>query len=284
MVLLAKLLLAPACVVAVSLAARRWGPAVGGILGGLPVVAGPILFVLTVVHGDDFGSSAAAGTLLGLCALATFVVVYARVAAALRPVGSLLCGWACFLAAVGLLDQIHPPDLVALGMAGACFALGLRLVPEPAGPLPRAEKPPAWDLPARALASMALVVALTAVSGRLGPGLSGLLAPFPIITGVLAVFTHAHSGVGPVRVLLRNFLIGFYGFATFCFTLAIGLRSLGTAAGFLIATAVAVLTQLTVFAGRRLINAKKPPVRHREGAPGALEPRGGASGSRGSAR
>jgi hypothetical protein len=74
-VLLAKLLLAPACVVAVSLAGRRWGIAVAGILGGLPVVAGPILVVLTLVHGSAFGAEAAAGTLLGLAALTLFVVV-----------------------------------------------------------------------------------------------------------------------------------------------------------------------------------------------------------------
>ena len=38
-----KVLLAPLCVVAVSLAGRRWGTAAAGVLGGLPVVAGPIL-------------------------------------------------------------------------------------------------------------------------------------------------------------------------------------------------------------------------------------------------
>jgi len=32
-------------VVAVALAGRRWGVAVAGVLGGLPVVAGPILLV-----------------------------------------------------------------------------------------------------------------------------------------------------------------------------------------------------------------------------------------------
>jgi len=45
--LAAKLLLAPLCVVAVSLAGRRCGAAVAGVLGGLPVVAGPILLVET---------------------------------------------------------------------------------------------------------------------------------------------------------------------------------------------------------------------------------------------
>lgn len=63
--LAAKFLLAPLCVVAVSLAGRRWGVAVAGVLGGLPVVAGPILLVETLLHGGDFGADAAAGTLLG---------------------------------------------------------------------------------------------------------------------------------------------------------------------------------------------------------------------------
>jgi hypothetical protein len=71
--LAAKILLAPLCVVAVSLAGRRWGVAVAGLLGGLPVVAGPILLVETLLHGPGFGADAAAGTLLGLAALTAFV-------------------------------------------------------------------------------------------------------------------------------------------------------------------------------------------------------------------
>lgn len=70
--LLTQLLLAPLCVVGVSLAGRRWGVAVAGILGGLPVVAGPILVVLTLVHGRPFEAEAAAGTLLGTAVLPTW--------------------------------------------------------------------------------------------------------------------------------------------------------------------------------------------------------------------
>lgn len=83
--------------VAVSLAGRRWGVAVAGVLGGLPVVAGPILLIETLSHGRDFGADAAAGTLLGLVALTAFVVVYDRVAAAAGPAPSVLCGWTAFL-------------------------------------------------------------------------------------------------------------------------------------------------------------------------------------------
>lgn len=243
--LAAKILLAPLCVVAVSLAGRRWGVAVAGVLGGLPVVAGPILLVETLLHGRGFGADAAAGTLLGLAALTAFVVVYGRVAVTAGPVPSVLRGWTAFLLGVTVLSLVEPPPALSLVFVGACFALGLRLLPPgPASP-PAAARPPWWDLPARALAALGLVLVLTAVSGALGSHLSGLLAPFPIITSVLAVFTQAHGGVAQVGVLLRNFLIGFYGFAAFCFVLAVALPSLSTAAAFGLATAAALAVQAT---------------------------------------
>ncbi len=244
-VLAAKLLLAPLCVVAVSLAGRRWGVAVAGVLGGLPVVAGPILLVFTLVHGRSFGADAAAGTLLGLAALTIFVVVYGRVAPVARPAPTVIAGWTAFLVGVALLTLIHPPPGGALLLVCAGFALGIRLLPAPGSAVGTAGEMPWWDLPARAGAALALVLALTALSGALGPHLSGLLAPFPIITSVLAVFTHAHGGADQVRVLLRNFLVGFYGFAAFCFTLAVALGSIGTAAAFSIALVAALAVQLT---------------------------------------
>jgi hypothetical protein len=254
-----KILLAPLCVVAVSWAGRRWGVAVAGLLGGLPVVAGPILLVETLLHGRGFGADAAAGTLLGLAALTTFVVVYGRVAASARPVPTVPWGWTAFLLAVAILSLVQPPPALSLVFVGACFALGLRLLPPPPWPPPAAAAPPWWDLPARALAALGLVLALTALSGALGPHLSGLLAPFPIITSVLAVFTHAHGGVAQVGVLLRNFLVGFYGFAAFCFVLAVALPALTSAAAFGLATTSALAVQATIFLLRsRLLPATSP--------------------------
>jgi hypothetical protein len=258
--LAAKILLAPLCVVAVSLAGRRWGVAVAGVLGGLPVVAGPVLLVETLLHGRGFGADAAAGTLLGLAALTAFVVVYGRVAVAAGPVPSVLCGWVAFLLGVAVLSLVQPPLALSLIFVGTCFALGLRLLPPAPRLSPAAFAPPRWDLPARALAALGLVLALTAVSGALGPHLSGLLAPFPIITSVLAVFTHAHGGFAQVCVLLRNFLFGFYGFAAFCFVLAVALPTLATAAAFGLATAAA----LTVQAGAFFLRSRRQqPVQNR---------------------
>lgn len=245
--LAAKILLSPFCVLAVSWAGRRWGMAVAGVLGGLPVVAGPILLVETLIHGREFGADAAGGTLLGLAALTAFVVVYGRMAVAAGPVRSVLGGWTAFLVGVALLSLIRPPSVVSLVLVGVCFAAGLSLLPPAPPSLPPAAAPPWWDLPARALAALALLLALTGISGALGPHLSGLLAPFPIITSVLAVFTHAHAGGAQVGVLLRNFLVGFYGFAAFCFVLAIALPALTIAAAFGLATLVAIAVQATIF-------------------------------------
>lgn len=252
--LLAKVLLSPLCVVAVSLAGRRWGVAIAGVLGGLPVVAGPILLVETLQHGRDFGAGAAAGTLLGLAALTAFAVVYGRVAAKAGPPRSVLCGWGAFLLSVAILDPLHPPPALSLAFVAICFALGRRLLPAVPWAPPVAVRPPSWDLPARALAALSLVLALTAVSGALGPHLSGLLAPFPIITSVLAVFTHAHGGAAQAVTLLRGFLLGFYGFAAFCFVLALALPSLAIGAAFGLATATALAVQATIFLlGRKYI-------------------------------
>jgi hypothetical protein len=241
-----KILLSPACVVAVSLIGRRWGLAVAGILGGLPMVAGPILLVETLLHGSGFGAEAAAGTLLGLVALTAFVVVYGRAAGAMGPTRCLLAGWTAFLLLVAILDRAHPPSGVSLLLAGAAFALGLRVLPTPSALPPALVRPRWWDLPARAASALALVLLLTGISEALGPHLSGLLAPFPIITSVLAFFSHGEFGPERTLVLLRNFLFGFFGFAAFCFVLAISLSSLTIAAAFGLAFAASLATQAAV--------------------------------------
>jgi hypothetical protein len=238
-----KLLLAPCFVVGASLVARRFGPRVGGLIAGLPVVAGPILLVYALAHGRAFAASAAAGTLLGLVSLIAFVVVYARLSARLFWGVSLLAGWLAFAVATAVFSALSLPVGVALGLAALALALGLALLPRPGAEARAHPTPPAWDLPVRALCALALVLSLTAVAGWLGPQLSGLLAPFPIIATVLATFTHAQRGTDELLRLLRGLVSGFGAFALFCFALAVSLHRLDTAAAFALATALALLVQ-----------------------------------------
>ena len=243
-VLAAKLLLAPSFVVGASLATRRYGAAVGGVLAGLPIVAGPILAVYYLQHGRAFAAHAAAGTLLGIISLTAFVLVFGRLALRARWLACMLAGWLAFFAATAALDGVSLPAGAALVLALAALGLGVALVPRSSRPaaIPASARP-SWDLPVRAGCALALVLALTAASGWLGPRLSGLLAPFPIITTVLAAFTLAQLGVGETLRLLRSILGGFVAFALFCFVLTITLGHLGAASAFTLAATVALVAQ-----------------------------------------
>jgi hypothetical protein len=238
-----KLLLAPSFVMGASLTARRHGPRVGGLVGALPVVAGPILLVYALAHGRAFAAHAAAGTLLGLISLTAFVVVYARLAGHVAwPVG-LLAGWLAFALGTLLFSALAIGLGLALGLACAAFAAGVALLPRATAEPNDSGAPPAWDLPLRGACALALVLALTAIAGWLGPQLSGLLAPFPIIASVLATFTHTQRGVDETLRLLRGLVTGFGAFALFCFVLALALGAMSVAAAFALATAVALAAQ-----------------------------------------
>jgi hypothetical protein len=101
----------------------------------------------------------------------------------------------------------------------------------------------------RAGCAAAMVLAITAASAGLGPRLSGLLAPSPIITTVLAAFTHGQLGPGPTLRLLRGMLTGFFAFALFSATIALTLPHASIALAFTLATVVAALTQAAILGG-----------------------------------
>ncbi len=247
MLLAVKVLLAPCFVVGASVIARRYGPLLGGLVAGLPVVAGPVLLAYALEHGRSFAANAAAGTLLGLISLMAFVVVYARLAPRVFWALSMLAGWLAFALFTAGFSALSIPVGGALALALAALLAGLAALPRaPGAPAERA-KPPAWDLPLRGACALALVLTLTAIAGWLGPRLSGLLAPFPIIATVLATFTHAQRGSDELLRLLRGLLSGFGAFALFCFVLAVALPHLATAPTFALASCLAVLMQALVF-------------------------------------
>jgi hypothetical protein len=247
-VLAVKVLLAPSFVVGASLVARRFGARIGGLVGGLPVVAAPILLVFALSHGRAFAAQAAAGTLLGLISLMTFIVVYARLVRHTSSLVSLVAGWSAFFAMTGLLSLVTVSAAAALTVVLPAILVSLAATPRCAGAGSTAVSPTPWDLPLRALSALALVLALTALAGQLGANLSGLLAPFPVIASVLAVFTYAQHGHDDLLRIMRGFLVGLVAYALFCFTLAVTLKRLGIAESFALAAAVALATQAIAIA------------------------------------
>ena len=97
MAIFLKLLLTPVLIAIATLASRRYGPALGGWLAGLPLVSAPVSIFLALDEGPDFAATAARAGLLGLVAVAGFCVAYVLVArkggwlpAALAGIGAYL--------------------------------------------------------------------------------------------------------------------------------------------------------------------------------------------------
>jgi hypothetical protein len=256
-VLILKLLLAPLLVVASSLAGRRWGPGTAGLLVALPVVAGPILLITTVEHGRQFGARAANASLLGLITLAAFAVIVARLAQHRGWLVTMAGGWICCLLADLVLVRLTAVPLIGLALTLAATGIAGRLIPgrlipgrliaDPR-PAPEPTAPghpgwPWWDLPARAAATAALVATVTGAAAEHRPGLTGILAPFPIATSVVAAFTLAQHGAAATVTLMRGVLRGLIGFATFCFLLSVLLVPIGVALGFTAALGGTLIVQ-----------------------------------------
>jgi Ca2+/Na+ antiporter len=250
-ILLTKLLLGPGLVVAASLAGRRWGPAVSGILVAIPIVLGPILLIITIEHGEDFGTDTATSSLLALVALAVYVVVFERTGRS-RPWGiATLAGWVSFLAVALALSNIDASPIVALVAALGAFAVAVYATPPPATAAGERTPPPAWDLPARAAATAVLIVVLTGAADELGPALAGALAPFPVATTVVAAFVLGQDGTAAATDMLRGFLRGIFGTVAFTFLVAVLIEPLGTAAAFTIGLAGTLGVQLVVLWAQR---------------------------------
>jgi hypothetical protein len=252
-VLALKLLLAPLLVVASSLAGRRWGPRVAGILIVLPVVAGPILLILYLDHGSRFAAAAASAATLGIVPLALFVVLFGYLSSRHGWFLTLVASWLVVLALDLALAQVDVPVAAALVLAllalHGASALLRRLHPPPKPPPPA----PWWDLPARAVATVVLVLLVTGTAALVGPALTGLLTPFPIALSVVCAFATAQAGHGGVLTLLRGVVPGLDGFALFCFLLAITIERMPAVVSFSIATAAAV--------GFAIFLVAKPPNR-----------------------
>ncbi|MCW5576135.1 MAG: hypothetical protein KIT13_08570 [Burkholderiales bacterium] len=241
-ILLLKLLIVPALIALVTLAGRRWGPAVAGWLSAFPVVAGPILWFIALEQGAAFAAQAAVGTLSAVLGMLAFGLSYAWAATRFPWPLSLPLAYAGYALAVLLLEWWNAP----LPAAVAGVLLGLWLVPrfyprlQAAAAAP--SKPPRDMLLRMALGAL-LVLGVTYSAAQLGPSLSGILAMFPVMGTVLVLFTHRSAGAAAAVQLLRGMVLGFYAFGTFCAVLAWSLSVTGVGMAFLWALAVAAVVQ-----------------------------------------
>ncbi|MFL9961362.1 hypothetical protein PQR02_09665 [Paraburkholderia sediminicola] len=254
MLLTLKLVLVPAFLAALTLAARVWGPSVAGWLAGLPVVAGPIVLLLALERGPSFAAQASTASIAAIAASEAFNFAYAW---SCRRVGwplALVAGLAGWLALAVLL--VHLPGSLGLAVAAACLAVAASQ-----SGLPRvtvhvlAARVGLADLAVRMVAGALLTVAVTSLSASMGASWSGLLSVFPLLGIVLAVSAQRAHGADFVALLMRGMVIGRASFAAFFAVTAAMLPHYGVWLSFACAALVSIAVQGTT---RRMLGPRRP--------------------------
>ncbi len=237
-----KLSLVPSFIGGITLAGRKWGPGIAGWLSAFPVVTGPILLFISIEQGASFAQAAASSTLLAILAALVFGLSYSWAATKYSWATSLAGSFLCYFVAVLVLNAFSPSLTLAILIVLASIIIAPRFYPSIA--LPTASLlAPHNDMLIRMGAGAAFVLLITHFSSNLGAHLSGLLAMFPVMASVLAVFTHRQSGNIFAIHLLRGMVFGYYAFTCFCLVLALMLPSFSIASAFLTAFSTAAVIQ-----------------------------------------
>ena len=251
---LLRLALVPAAVWAASLAARRWGHAVSGYLGGLPLIGGPITLFLAIDLGPAFATKSALFTLAAVAGQSAHLLALTHVGQKRGWAAALAGGWAGFLAAALLVSLLPLGLALAAALAAGGLAAAWRWLPRVHGAMAPPAIPP-MELRLRLVAAFALAAGILWSAPIFGPAVSGILLSLPITGSIMPPFTLALYGPGALTRLTRGFVVGLAGFSAFFFVVAAALPAWGLAATFLAAVAAALAA---LFAVNRAVRVRRP--------------------------
>lgn len=243
-----KILAMPTVIALVTMASRKWGNVVGGVIAGMPWVGGAILFFIALEQGAVFAVNAIPGALVGLICWLSFCSAYMIAGQHFKAFSSLLIGIAAFLLPGCILMNFTPffPAEVWFVILLIMIGITIRYFPKVKGDDIGLSRKIKFDIPLRMIMITAFVVALTYFANLLGPTWSGILTPFPVMTATLAVFVHIGQGMHQVRLTLVGMFTGVVGFATFLVSLVYLIPAFGIGLAFLIALVINVVATLMV--------------------------------------
>lgn len=250
--LVLKLLLVAVSVWLSTLAARRFGHALGGAVAGMPMIAAPITAVLLVDHEATQVRAIALATLVCVPATVAHIVAFAHAARRLPWWACLVLALVTYAAVGAALTHLALAPLAVCALALAAPSIGLWASPRVAhlpGPVPV----PRAEFVLRIAAALAMAAAVIAGADTLPAGVSGLLLAVPITGSVLPCFTLPRYGADATASLMGGFVQGLHGFAVFFLALYFALGSFDSrAAAFCVALAAAFAMAVLVQGVRRM--------------------------------
>ncbi len=227
-VLAAKLLLSPVLIGLASLAGKRWGAHIAGLMGGLPLVGGPIVLALWLLHGQAYATEVSLAAPVGVWASMTYLLTLGFVSARWSWYFAIPFAWICYFISALLIDAAGLSQSLVMGIAilPVLWFGATRVLPKPSS-IPTSMALPRIELFARMIAAALIVWTLATVSSYLGTHLTGVLAGAPVAATVIPAFTMANSGRDALLITLRGFLGGMMGFAVFFLILGHSIDKLG---------------------------------------------------------
>lgn len=276
-----KLALVAASILLASLAARRFGHGVSGTLGGMPMIAGPIMGFVLLEQPTGHARAIALATLVCVPAMVLHMVTFAHAARCLKWPGALLAANLVFVAAGWALSGLSLPlvAVCALGLASPLAGMALIGRHRTAGArrdagaqggarsgvrgeargdtstvtIPRAEL---W---LRVMVAVALAAGIMQGAAVLPALASGLLLALPINGNVLPCFTLPRHGAAATAALLRGFMWGVFGFVSFFVALVALLPVSGAGLAYTLAWLAALLAAVSVYAVRWRVRIRQAP-------------------------
>lgn len=240
--LLLKLFLVPIFIGLIAASGRRWGASVAGLLSGLPVIAGPIVWFIYLENGFEFAQYAASATVSGVTALSSFCFSYAWFCTRLEWKASLILSCTVYFVIAWLVGSL------AMGLEKsaliACIVVLLQLYLSPNQenkPLLAPASP--VEILCRMLFAFLLVFSITGFAESLGRTYSGIFSAFPIAGSTIAMFSHRNYSAAHAIRSLKSMKQGLLSMLAFFYVVATISDELGFSVALLFAALVALLLQ-----------------------------------------
>ncbi|MGE5513318.1 MAG: hypothetical protein ACM31O_18965 [Bacteroidota bacterium] len=240
-----KIFAVPVLVALATLAIRRWGAAVGGLLMGLPIMTGPISLLLALEQGTAFAATTTVGIILAVGAMGPYALVSYWTAGRLPWPLCMAAALAAFAVAALGLQNLPVDHRQASAVAASSMLLALVAMPR-VRKIADMRSPPWWDIPLRMLVTAVLVVTVTFLASDLGPRLSGIMSTLPIISTVVVSFTLHQAGAAAGRAVIRANSIAMLSFIAFFLVVGETIEASGIAAAYTLALVVTAASSLAI--------------------------------------
>lgn len=243
MIFLFKLIVCPVLLAIATIAARRWGQIVGGLIIGLPLISGPISVFLAIENGADFAVAAVDGSFVGTISLAFFSLAYARLCR-FGITASVFAGMLVFGSVSAAVSACHPTTEILAVTSVAALCLCSFLMPKEKAE--NSVKLSKYDIPLRMAVMAVLMVVVTFLAPLIGPHATGIAAAFPYMALTMAVFAQWKGTYQHAQQVMYGLVNGLGSGCAFYMVVSCTLKDDNFLAAYSLAAAVSILVQFVI--------------------------------------